>query len=597
MPIRIAADTCRDFLRSSKLEWLETNGTGAFAMGTVAGANTRRYHAHLIASLQPPVERRALLAKTDERVLTGGGPVELGANQFPFTVFPRGFEHLEEFRLDPFPVWRYRLGELVIEKSLFLVPGRQLCVVQYRANQPCSLESRLYIADRDYHSVRRAGDPPRGFSLASNAKRLRDTREWYYNFEYLRELERGLEFREDLFSPRVYTFELAPEQPGYLVGGAERNLRVDLFDVRRWEADRLARGHDPANDFLVRRADAKPTVIAGYPWFTDWGRDTMISLPGLLLSRGRVDEARAVIQGYLEHLNQGLIPNRFPDSGQTPEYNTVDATLWLFEAVRRLPDPGEFRAALRKIIDWHIAGTLHQIHVDPEDGLLSAGSENTQLTWMDARVGDWVVTPRHGKAVEINALWINALAAFPEHADLKEKAAASFRRKFWNANRACLYDCLTPHGPDGAIRPNQLFALSLSEEIVEPWQAASILRVVEAELLTDVGLRTLSPRDPHYQHRYNGPPLERDGAYHQGTVWPWLMGPYLSAVLKVRGRTPEVLAECRRRLDRLWEETGRYCLGHLPEIHDGDAPHGPVGAPAQAWSLAEYLRIRAEVGD
>ena len=595
MRYEMGGDVCRDLARSPEIEWLETNGTGAFAMGTVAGVNTRRYHAHLVASLRPPVERQVVLAKVDEEVIVDGARVALGTNFFPGVVHPRGFENLESFRLDPFPVWRFRVGEITIEKSLFLVPERQIVVVQYRADRACTIEARPLLAGRDYHGLRRQGDPPAGFGLCSNAKRLHDVKDWYFNFEYPVERERGLDFAEDLYCPRAYTFEVSPEHPAYLVAAAERHLRATNDEVAQWEALRRERGADAANDFLVKRADGEPTIIAGYPWFTDWGRDTMIALPGLLIARGRYDEARRVIRGFLAHVNQGLIPNRFPDRGEEPEYNTVDATLWLCEAVRQLPENEEFRPALREILEWHFRGTHHGIQVDASDGLLAAGDSGTQLTWMDARIGTWAVTPRYGKAVEINALWINALAMFPEYAAERERAVANFRAKFWNPVANCLCDTLTPHGPDPSIRPNQIFAISLPEPILPPDLALSVLRVVERDLLTDYGLRTLSPRDPRYVGKYQGGPYERDSSYHQGTVWPWLLGPYLTAYLRINGRTDEALAYVRGRLERLEAEAGKHLLGHIPEIYDGDAPHRAVGAPAQAWSLSELIRVRAEV--
>ena len=596
MPFDISRDTCRDLTQSSQLEWLESNGTGAFAMGTVSGANTRCYHAHLLAALHPPTDRQVILAKVDEDViLDGATPVPLSTNFFPGVVHPRGFEHLASFRLDPFPIWRFQVGDATIEKRLWLVPDRQIVVIQYRSDRPVTLEARPFLAGRDYHSLRRAGDPPSGFGLCSNAKRLRDVRDWYFNFDYPVERDRGLDFQEDLYCPRAYTFELSPDHPGYFVATAERHLRATAEDVAHWEALRLERGLDPANDFIVHRTDGEPTIIAGYPWFTDWGRDTMIALPGLLIARGRLDEARRVIRGFLAHLDQGLIPNRFPDRGEQPEYNTVDATLWLFEAVRQLPDHDEFAPALRDILDWHMRGTHHQIRMDPADGLLSAGDPGTQLTWMDARIGDWAVTPRYGKAVEINALWINALSLFPEHAETRDRAVANFRAKFWNPTANCLCDTLTPHGPDPSIRPNQIFAISLPYPILPPDLALAVLRIVERDLLTDYGLRTLSPRDPRYVGKYQGGSYERDSSYHQGTVWPWLLGPYLSAYLRINGRTAESLAYCRRRLEILEAESAKHCLGHIPEIYDGDPPHRAVGAPAQAWSLSELLRVKAEL--
>jgi predicted glycogen debranching enzyme len=351
--------------------------------------------------------------------------------------------------------------------------------------------------------------------------------------------------------------------------------------------------------------------MAGYPWFTDWGRDTMISLPGLLISPGRLQEARQILEGFLAHMSQGIIPNRFPDAGETPEYNTADATLWMFQAVRAWLAAGGDRAFLRdvfypaakEIIDWHQRGTWYGIKVDPEDHLLSAGTPGTQLTWMDAKVGDWVVTPRHGKPVEINALWHAALCSMAEwsgeaqyHLEA-DRVRESFRARFWNPDRECLYDLLTPDGPVAKVRPNQIFAVSLANELLGPDRQRAVVRVVERELLTPVGLRTLERSDPDYRPRYEGSPVERDGAYHQGTVWPWLLGPFIDAYLIALGRTPENLARCKRLVDALEGEAAKSgCLGSIAEIYDGDEPRYPRGCPAQAWSVAEIARVKAAYG-
>jgi predicted glycogen debranching enzyme len=340
----------------------------------------------------------------------------------------------------------------------------------------------------------------------------------------------------------------------------------------------------------------------------------MISLPGLLTVTGRLDEAREIIQGFLEHRSQGIIPNRFPDAGETPEYNTADATLWMFQAMRGWLAAGGDRSFLRDvfypaakdIIDWHFHGTWFNIGVDANDGLLMAGSPGTQLTWMDAKVGDWVVTPRHGKPVEINALWHGALclmaewahevgdAAASSYRSAAERARASFRAKFWNSSRECLYDVLQPDGAVARLRPNQIFAVSLPFDLLDQEQQRAVVRMVERELLTPAGLRTLEPSDPEYRPRYTGSPFERDGAYHQGTVWPWLMGPYIDAYLRAFGTTPESLDYCRKLVEGLERESmSRGCIGSVAEIYDADEPRFPRGCPAQAWSVAELARVRA----
>jgi glycogen debranching enzyme len=433
--------------------------------------------------------------------------------------------------------------------------------------------------------------------------RFEEDGHWYYNVEYLAELERGLDFREDLYTPGVITLELKP--------GEWTPVCASL------DGKGPAEPTPRADPFVVRRADGKPTIIAGYPWFTDWGRDTMISLPGLLISSGRLGEARAVLEMFLEYMSQGVIPNRFPDAGESPEYNTADATLWMFHVVHLWLKAGgdrtflskTFYPAAKEIIDWHQRGTWYGIGVDHDDHLLRAGTPGTQLTWMDAKVGEWVVTPRHGKPVEINALWHGALSlmarwgselAVPMAAEFQAEARLvrdSFRAKFWNAERNCLYDVLTDEGRGGKLRPNQIFAVSLPYGLLERDQQQAVVRIVEQELLTPVGLRTLEPGDPDYWPRYEGSPIERDGAYHQGTVWPWLLGPFVDAYLAAFGATETTLAYCRGLIEGLEAESSKGgCLGSIAEVYDGDEPRRAAGCPAQAWSVAEVERVRARYG-
>jgi len=615
--------TCRDFAQSSKLEWLETNGTGAFAMGTVAGVNTRRYHGLLVATLNPPVERYVTLARVEEEIVADGKSFALGAAQYPGTVNPRGFEYLEQFEAEPCSTWRYCTEGVAIEKQVYLVEGRQAVVIRYRADGRVTLRVRPFLAYRDYHALTTAntglsqgawesagvvrvapyqGLPPMEFRSAGD---FTHDPLWYNNTEYLEEMERGLEFREDLFTPGVLVLSLEP--------GAWTSICASIDGTESCQPP--ANKRDP---FLVRRADGTGTILAGYPWFTDWGRDTMISLPGLLIAPRRLNEAREILETFLTWLNNGLLPNRFPDAGHLPEYNTADATLWMFQAVRQWLEAGgersflrdKFYPAAREIIEWHRRGTSFNIHVDPEDRLLIAGTPGTQLTWMDAKVGDWVVTPRHGKPVEINALWHSALRLMAEwghalgdepHAVdyLQESHAvrASFRHAFWNESRQCLYDAIGADGPSAKIRPNQIFAVSLPHPILELAQQQSVVRVVERELLTPVGLRTLERGDPDYKPRYQGSPWERDGAYHQGTVWPWLLGPFVDAYLNAFGQTPTNLSYCRGLVERLEAEAAKGgCVTSIAEIYDGDEPRHPRGCPAQAWSVAELARVRAAYG-
>jgi len=641
-PMVVDGQRCREWAESSELEWLETNGTGGFAMGTVSGANTRRYHGLLVASLRPPVERQVLLSRLEEEVLCDGEIANLGAAQYPGVVTPTGFQMLESFRLDPFPTWVYRAGCSVVEKRVFLVQGEQTAVITYRASARCRLRVRPFLAFRDYHSLQYASDgfgrdvEHRGRTLAvspfadgpvmrlhHNAAGFVPVGNWYYRNEYRKEMERGLDFQEDLYSPGWFDFDLEAWETGFVVATTEDLAAPGLDEVRDWERARRevagfsSRLEAAAEQFLVRRADGSPTIIAGYPWFTDWGRDTMISIPGLLLARGRRREAQEMIGAFLRCLDQGLIPNRFPDRGEKPEYNTADATLWMFVAAWGLRGDVEsqeflretFYPAAREVIAWHRRGTHYGIRVDEANGLLSAGYAGTQLTWMDAKVGDWVVTPRHGKAVEINALWYNALRMtgcwasefgdeeYAEELDGEaDRMRASFEREFWNAGRQCLYDRIGPEGPDDRLRPNQIFAVSLPFALMDEEQQKAIVVAVEAALLTPVGLRTLDPAHAEYRRRYEGGPWERDGAYHQGTVWPWLLGPFVDARLAAFGETAENVRFCRRLVMGMMPELERGCLGSIAEIYDGDPPHRPVGAMAQAWSVAEVLRVWGRLG-
>ena len=566
----------------SDVEWLETNGTGAFAMGTAAGLNTRRYHALLVASLQPPVERYVLLSRMEEEVLSNGRTYAIGSCQYPGVTPSQPY--LDEFRSTPCATWFFNLDGVRLEKQVYLIAGKQAVVVRYRADRAVTLRVRPFTAYRDYHSLRKASpDPYVSLPLLNfqHAGRFEADAKWYYNIEYLIELDRGLDFREDLYTPGVIVLELVANAWSSVLTGIE--------------AAEIAEPAPRAEPFTVRRADGKPTILAGYPWFTDWGRDTMISLPGLLVVPGRLDEAREIFEGFLGFLNQGLIPNRFPDSGSAPEYNTADATLWMFQAMRHWLAAGgsktflknTFYPAAKEIIAWHRRGTHNEIGVDPEDHLLSAGKPGSQLTWMDAKVGDWVVTPRHGKPVEINALWHGALTLAAEWAeslgdktDFREEALrveGSFRAKFWNARQNCLFDVLAPEGPVEKIRPNQIFASSLPHGLLETPQQQAIVRVVERELLTSVGLRTLARGDPDYKPHYQGPPAERDAAYHQGTVWPWLLGPYIDAYFHAFGNVDAKLAP----------------PDLTAEIYDGDEPRKARGCPFQAWTVAEIARVRA----
>ena len=632
-------------------EWLETNGLGGFSSSTIIGLNTRRYHGLLTAATKPPVGRIVMLSKLEETLVIDGRRYELSANQYPGTVHPQGFRQQTGFRLDPFPVFTYEVNGLSLEKSVFMVQGQNTVVIQYKLQakqtkvDSIKLEIRPLIAFRDYHStthensalnshvntedglttVAPYADLPTLHFAHDNCEVDRNGF-WCRNFEYAVERERGLDFVEDLFSPFSATFDFSAQPAAQIVASTERHDVRSADSFRNAEITRRAeiQGSLPNQDQLVRSllsaADqfivargAQKTVIAGYHWFSDWGRDTMIALPGLTLATGRPEIAKSVLLAFSQYVDRGMLPNRFPDAGETPEYNTVDATLWFFEAVRALlqyTDDYEFvrtnlYSVLADIISWHVRGTRYNIHVDA-DGLLVSGEPGVQLTWMDAKVGDWVVTPRQGKPVEIQALWYNALRVMQnlakkfgekefekQYQEMADRAHKSFNEKFWNKAEGCLYDLVDGDNRDGSIRPNQIIAVSLANSMVAKPKARSVIHVVERELLTPRGLRTLSPDHPNYRGRCEGNPLSRDGAYHQGTVWPWLMGPYITAYVKTFG------ASAGRRVATEWlknfeQHLHEACAGQVSEIFDGDAPHTPRGCVAQAWSVAELLRAASE---
>jgi len=650
--IRFDETVCRNLAVAVRREWLETNGLGGFASSTISGLNTRRYHGLLVAATKPPVGRMVLLSKLEETLVIDGRRHDLSANRYPGVVHPQGYLYLKEFRQDPFPVFVYDVEGMEIEKSVFMVHGENSTVIQYTWRAPrtaapgvCALELRPLIAFRDYHSTTHENDAldPR-LELAGNSVRVAPYQglpplylthsgaevhaagDWYRNFEYDVERERGLDYHEDLFNPYVLVFDLNRDaQPSVLASIAPDSrsaseLRADEI-VRREAVRAYAPSSEPlvqmlttaADQFVVKRGD-QSTVIAGYHWFSDWGRDTMIALPGLTLATRRYETAKSILLAFAAYVDRGMLPNRFPDAGETPEYNTVDATLWFFEAVRALiASTGDYEfvranlyGVLADIVSWHERGTRYGIHVD-RDGLLRAGEPGVQLTWMDARIGDWVVTPRQGKPVEIQALWYNALRVMEElsarygrdqdaahYREAADRARAGFLEQFWNEQSGCLYDVIDGSTRDGSIRPNQILAVSLFHKMLPDDQAKRVVETVQRYLLTPYGLRTLAPSDPRYRGRYEGDPVSRDSAYHQGTVWPWLMGPFLSAYLDVNGRSAQAreqaehwLAEFRRYL----EEEG---LGQMPEVFDGDAPQRAGGCIAQAWSVAELLRAALE---
>jgi predicted glycogen debranching enzyme len=639
--ISLGSEIINDLAAATSREWLETNGLGGFSSATIIGLNTRRYHGLLTATTNPPVGRIVMLSKLEETLVIDGKRYELSANQYPGVVHPSGYRYQTGFKLDPFPAFTFDIEGRKFTKSIFMVQGENTVVVQYHfdgeLNDSVQLEIRPLVAFRDYHStthennalnsqvqlgdrratIRPYSDLP-ALHFAYDPCQIDTNGFWYRTFQYAIEQERGLDFTEDLFSPLKWTFDLTKTKRVRMVASTKEH---EVEQVDDWEAnERTRRGRlfgllqSAADQFIVCRGQGK-TVVAGYHWFSDWGRDTMIAVPGLLLTTGKHELAKSVLLEFAKYVDKGMLPNRFPDAGETPEYNTVDATLWFFETVRALLEKTNDHAfvkehlykVLKDIIDWHVRGTRYNIHVD-DDGLLESGEPGVQLTWMDAKVGDHVITPRHGKPVEIQALWYNALRVMQELAakfdDIKkealfcsmaDRARESFNRLFWNETSQCLFDVVHGEDRDASIRPNQVIAIGLKHSMVTTERAGCVLRVVERELLTPRGLRTLSPSDPQYRGRYIGDGGARDSVYHQGTVWPWLMGYYFTAFAKTFGKD-EALRFGRDWFAQFEEHLTEAGLGQVSEIFDGDAPHAPRGCIAQAWSVSELLRIAAELG-
>jgi predicted glycogen debranching enzyme len=642
--VYLGADVCRNLELASQREWLVTNGLGGFATSTVAGLNTRRYHGLLCAALNPPSERFMLLSKLDETLIVDGKRYELSVNRYPGVVHPAGYELLSSFRLDPFPAFAWRADEVELSKSIFMVHGSNTVVVEYflraqgeAVKRDVKLEVRPMLAYRGFHELAHRNAAFQGeyaeiagqitvtpydhlpaLHLAHDAVQVERTGAWYFNFEYQEEQRRGLDFQEDLFQPFVLHFDLNTRPQAAVIASLEPQ---DIASVPQFRNDELLRRKtvggrlaSAADQFIVQRG-SRHSVIAGYPWFADWGRDTMISLPGLTLCTARSGIAREILEEFSHWVRDGMLPNCFPDHGEQPEYNSVDSALWYFEAVRAYTEiTGDYEwlfsriyGGLEQIVNSYIRGTRYQIRVD-SDGLVRAGEPGVALTWMDARPNGIPTTPRIGKPVEIQALWYNALRIMENfsarldngrkdfYAALAESTRTAFQSKFWNGSEGCLFDVVDAPGPDGslvndpAIRPNQVFALSLPHKLLESETAIQMLSTVERELLTPFGLRTLSAKDPAYRGKYEGDVISRDSAYHQGTVWPWLMGPFVIAWFDAHGRDAAARQKCLQWLSALKEYRINEGMNQLPEVFDGDPPHHPGGCPAQAWSLALIIQ-------
>lgn len=656
--LKIDNNTLQNFDKAVQYEWLETNGLGGWSSSSVFGCNTRRYHGLLVAAIVPPAERMALLSKLDETIIIGNDRFELGVNDYGEVIHPKGYQFLTGFTKDLFPEFMYEVGGVTLRKTIAMIHGENTVVLVYHvvsANQPFILELLPLLSVRSYHSMTHANDAihkhadfdnntfkikayegtPDIFIKVPGANYHHEPH-WYFHFNYPVERSRGLDYVEDLFSHGRFTVTLKEgDSLGIVVSTDDPGSKNAHILMEQETRRRLSLLHEQPQDqtiqqlllaadqFIVKRDDFSPsaedhglslkTVIAGYHWFTDWGRDTMISLPGLCLATGRYDDAKKILAAFARSVSQGMLPNRFQDNGEAPEYNNVDGTLWYFIAIYKYLEAtndkefvlNEILHVLQDIIQWHYKGTRYHIHAE-EDGLLYSGEDNVQLTWMDAKIGDWVVTPRTGKAVEVNALWYNALNMYAqlqnlngnntEAREIKDKAdliKTNFNELFWNHSAGYLYDVIDRDFKDDTFRPNQLFAISLPFQLVDNTKAKNVLKAVTEKLYTPIGLRSLPKDHPDYVGIYGGDQFRRDSAYHQGTVWSWMLGAYIDAIMKTEpGGSGK--KQAHKVIENFKYHLNEGCIGSVSEIFDGDAPHHPRGCIAQAWGVAELLRVMKE---
>ena len=658
MAIEFGRDICCEPDIAEKREWLVTNGVGGFASGTIAGMLTRRYHGLLVAALKPPLGRNLLVAKLDETVSYEDREYPLSTNRWADgTVGPRGYVQIEKFYLDgTTPVWNFACADALLEKRIWMAQAANTTYARYelkRAARLFDISIKAYVNYRDYHGTTHAGgwrmkventgngvrvnayDGAVPFYILTDKAHTAQSNDWYFGFNLALEESRGLDHIEDHLHAATLTYtlkegdsfiivlstEATPELDGNKALGLRNSYEKEIIGRFRSKRSKYAKDETPglnhlalaADQFVVNRPSEQDkegkSVIAGYHWFGDWGRDTMISLPGLTIATGRPEIARSILKTFALYVDKGMLPNRFPDAGEKPEYNTVDATLWYFEAVRAYIEDTKDSAfleelfpVLESVIDWHNKGTRYNIKADPKDGLLYAGEEGVQLTWMDAKVGDWVVTPRIGKPVEVNALWYNALYSMSEFSKLLKKPSKKYEAaaeaalggfsRFWNDESGYCFDVIDgPGGNDPSLRPNQLFAVSLPESPLASDRQKKVVEACALSLLTSYGLRSLSPDHPDYKGRYGGDPRARDGAYHQGTVWGWLLGHFALAHMRVFGDHEKA----RGYLAPMIGQMRSHGVGSLSEIFDGDAPMTPRGCIAQAWTVAEVIRAWTDI--
>ena len=664
MTVQFGREICGDLRFAEQREWLVTNGIGGYACGSISGVLSRHYHGLLVAALKPPLERTLLLTKLDERVQHVGKSWALSSDRWADgTIHPRGYQFIERFCLEgTIPVWTFACGDALIEKRVWMEQGENttyICYTLKRASQPLTLTLKALVNYRTHHGNAqgegwqmkvhrhphgveiRAFDGAVPFYLLMAAAQISTAHSWYRGYTLATEQYRGIYPHDDHLHVATFEVDLECDQSLTLVASTLPDISIDgdaalqrqrrhaqtligrwQTHPQRWQSTEMPQWLEQlvlaADQFIVERAVAGTpgkTVIAGYPWFGDWGRDTMIALPGLAIATNRFDIAKPILKTFAQYLDQGMLPNLFPEAGETPEYNTVDAILWYFEAIRAYYEATQDNAfiaelfpVLAEVIAWYQKGTRYQIHLDT-DGLIYAGESGTQLTWMDAKIGDWVITPRIGKPVEINALWYNALLCMVQFAQHLNQPAALYQhlaqqtlhgfQRFWNTEQGYCYDVIDgPDGSDDALRPNQLFAVSLptptlfGTDLLTIEQQKAVVTAVSQALLTSYGVRSLAPNHPDYTGHYGGSPLQRDRAYHQGPVWGWLIGSFVQAHLKLY-QNPKLAQSF---LEPMADHLNSGCVGTLSEIFDGDPPYHSRGAFAQAWTVSEVLRAYRLIG-
>lgn len=653
--VSIERGICDDLAAAEQREWLVTNGIGGFASGTVSGNLTRRYHGLLIAALNPPVGRTQLVAKVEELLEYDDASYPLATNRWASgAVEPRGYVHIQSFRLEgTTPVWLFAFGDALLEKRIWMRQGENTTYVQYRmlrGSQPVRLRIAALVNYRDYHSTTHAGNWQMNIDVVSNGIEVKafdgaapfrlfsakgnwePRHEWHRDCFLPQERFRGLDDHQDHLNAAAFEAQLSQGESVTLTFTTESKPELDGDHalshqeahmgglVEAWRSrvgDKTPKAPHwtrqlvlAADQFIVNRSlpddPSGRSIIAGYPWFADWGRDTMIALPGLTLATGRPEIARQILLSFSHYVDRGMLPNNFPDAGGRPDYNTVDAAFWYIEAIRQYYEATQDRETLMalfptllQIVDGHLKRTRYSIHVDESDGLLYAGEPGVQLTWMDARVDGREITPRIGKPIEINALWYNALKTLAYLAPVAGKLAEPFAKmarvvensfgRFWNASAGYCYDVIdsTSTGSDPTLRPNQIFAVSLPKSPLTIEQQKSVVDICARRLPTPHGLRSLDPNDSAYQGHYGGGPAQRDAAYHQGTAWGWLLGPFALAHFRVYRDRRLALSL----LEPLANQIHTHGVGSLSEIADGDAPFTPRGCFAQAWTVAETLRV------